>query len=157
MACTAIITCAVTGGAHTPSMPDALPVTPDEIAEQGVAAVEAGAAILHLHARQPHDGMPKGDPAVYSQLEPDNVSSACGIGREATMWLLERGVRVTGTDAWIWDAPFVHTGKRCAETGNAGLIWEGHKAGRTSATATSKSSITSKARLPAGSPFPASP
>jgi uncharacterized protein (DUF849 family) len=70
MARKVIITCAVTGGAHTPSMSDALPVTPDEIAEQGVAAVEAGAAILHLHARQPHDGMPTGDPAVYGQFLP---------------------------------------------------------------------------------------
>lgn len=65
-----IITCAVTGGAHTPSMSDALPVTPQEIAEQGIAAVEAGAAILHLHARQPHNGMPTGDPAVYNQFLP---------------------------------------------------------------------------------------
>lgn len=70
MARKVIITCAVTGGAHTPSMSDALPVTPEEIAEQGVAAVEAGAAILHLHARQPHDGMPTGDPAVYGQFLP---------------------------------------------------------------------------------------
>ncbi|MCB2050003.1 MAG: 3-keto-5-aminohexanoate cleavage protein [Novosphingobium sp.] len=65
-----IITCAVTGGAHTPSMSDALPVTPEEIAGQGIAAVEAGAAILHLHARQPHNGMPTGDPAVYQQFLP---------------------------------------------------------------------------------------
>ena len=54
----------------------------------------------------------------------------CGIGREATLWLLERGVRVTGTDGWSWDAPFVHTQRRYAETGDASLIWEGHKAGR---------------------------
>ena len=65
-----IITCAVTGGAHTPSMSDALPVTPEEIAEQGVAAAEAGAAILHLHARQPHNGMPTGDPAVFDRFLP---------------------------------------------------------------------------------------
>jgi uncharacterized protein (DUF849 family) len=65
-----IITCAVTGGAHTPSMSDALPVTPDEIAEQGIAAAEAGAAILHLHARQPHNGMPTGDPAVFDRFLP---------------------------------------------------------------------------------------
>ncbi|MCP5379375.1 MAG: 3-keto-5-aminohexanoate cleavage protein [Novosphingobium sp.] len=65
-----IITCAVTGGAHTPSMSDALPVTPEEIAEQGIAAAEAGAAILHLHARQPHNGMPTGDPAVFDRFLP---------------------------------------------------------------------------------------
>jgi len=45
-----IITCAVTGGIHTPTMSDALPVTPDQIAEQAIGAAEAGAAILHLHA-----------------------------------------------------------------------------------------------------------
>ncbi|MBN9510970.1 MAG: cyclase family protein [Alphaproteobacteria bacterium] len=60
----------------------------------------------------------------------DYVSSGCGMGYAATMWLLERGVRVTGTDGWSWDAPFVHTAKRFAETGDASLIWEGHKAGR---------------------------
>jgi kynurenine formamidase len=51
-------------------------------------------------------------------------------GYEATMYLLERGVRVTGTDAWSWDAPFVHTAEKYAASGDAGLIWEGHKAGR---------------------------
>ena len=61
---------------------------------------------------------------------PDYVAAGCGIGREATLYLLERGVRLTGTDAWSWDAPFVHTKGRYAETGDAGLIWEGHKAGR---------------------------
>ncbi|MCR8726183.1 cyclase family protein [Frigidibacter sp. ROC022] len=60
----------------------------------------------------------------------DYVSRGCGMGREATLWLLEQGVRVTGTDGWSWDAPFVHTQKRFAETGDASLIWEGHKAGR---------------------------
>src|SRR6202008_1485655 len=58
------------------------------------------------------------------------VQSGCGMGYEATMYLLERGVRLTGTDGWSWDAPFVYTAKRYAETKNAGLIWEGHKAGR---------------------------
>ena len=58
------------------------------------------------------------------------VDAGCGMGREATLYLLERGVRLTGTDAWSWDAPFVYTKKKVAETGNKGLIWEGHKAGR---------------------------
>jgi kynurenine formamidase len=58
------------------------------------------------------------------------VPSGCGMGYAATMYLLERGVRLTGTDGWSWDAPFVHTAQRYAETGDAGLIWEGHKAGR---------------------------
>ncbi|WP_027135152.1 cyclase family protein [Geminicoccus roseus] len=61
---------------------------------------------------------------------PDYVAAGCGMGREATLFLLEQGVRVTGTDGWSWDAPFVHTKQRYQETGDAGLIWEGHKAGR---------------------------
>ncbi len=60
----------------------------------------------------------------------DYVASGCGLGYEATMFLLDRGVRVTGTDGWSWDAPFVHTARRFAETGDPSLIWEGHKAGR---------------------------
>ncbi len=63
-----IITCAVTGGAHTPTMSDALPITPQEIADQGIAAAEAGAAILHLHARDPDTGAPTGNPDVYAQF-----------------------------------------------------------------------------------------
>jgi kynurenine formamidase len=61
---------------------------------------------------------------------PDFVNIGCGMGYEATMYLLERGVRVTGTDAWSWDAPFSYTAKKVAETGDKSLIWEGHKAGR---------------------------
>jgi kynurenine formamidase len=61
---------------------------------------------------------------------PDYVASGCGMGREATLYLLERGVRLTGTDGWSWDAPFVHTRAKYAETKDASLIWEGHKAGR---------------------------
>jgi uncharacterized protein (DUF849 family) len=65
-----IISCAVTGSAHVPTMSDALPVTPAEIADQAIAAAEAGAAILHLHARIPEDGRPTGDPDVYAQFLP---------------------------------------------------------------------------------------
>ena len=60
----------------------------------------------------------------------DYVTAGCGMGYAATMYLLERGVRLTGTDGWSWDAPFVHTKTRYDATGDAGLIWEGHKAGR---------------------------
>ncbi|MGB1882427.1 MAG: cyclase family protein [Gammaproteobacteria bacterium] len=60
----------------------------------------------------------------------DYVSSGCGMGREATLYLLERGVRLTGTDGWSWDAPFVHTKDKYAQSNDAALIWEGHKAGR---------------------------
>lgn len=61
----AIITCAVTGAIHTPSMSQYLPVTADEIAEAGIAAAKAGAAVLHLHARDPKDGHPSQDPELF--------------------------------------------------------------------------------------------
>ena len=60
-----IITCAVTGSVHTPTMSPYLPVTPQQISEQAIAAAEAGASILHLHARNPTDGRPSADPAVF--------------------------------------------------------------------------------------------
>ncbi|MBO4226833.1 cyclase family protein [Bradyrhizobium neotropicale] len=60
----------------------------------------------------------------------DYVESGCGMGRDATLLLLAAGVRITGTDAWSWDAPFSYTAKRVAATGDYGLVWEGHKAGR---------------------------
>jgi uncharacterized protein (DUF849 family) len=65
-----IISCAVTGSAHVPTMSDALPVTPAEIASGAIDAAKAGAAILHLHARMPEDGRPTGDPDVYAQFLP---------------------------------------------------------------------------------------
>lgn len=65
-----IISCAITGSIHTPSMSPHLPVTPAEIAEQAIAAAQAGAAILHLHARDPVDGRPAFDPLVYRQFLP---------------------------------------------------------------------------------------
>jgi kynurenine formamidase len=66
--------------------------------------------------------------AAYGQ---DNyIDRGCGMGREATLYLLERGVRITGTDGWSWDAPFSYTRRRIAETGDYSLFWEGHKAGR---------------------------
>lgn len=66
--------------------------------------------------------------AKYGQ--DDYVDSGCGMGKAATLWLLEQGVRLVGIDGWSWDAPFSHTRRRVAETGDAGLIWEGHRAGR---------------------------
>jgi uncharacterized protein (DUF849 family) len=65
-----IISCAVTGSVHTPSMSPYLPLTPDEIAQQAIDAAQAGAAILHLHARNPADGSPTADPAVFAQFVP---------------------------------------------------------------------------------------
>ncbi len=65
-----IITCAVTGSIHTPSMSPYLPVTPEEIAAAAIGAAQAGAAIVHLHARNPKDGSPTQDPAVFKQFLP---------------------------------------------------------------------------------------
>ena len=66
--------------------------------------------------------------AAYGQ--PDYVNAGCGMGAEAALYLLERGVRLTGTDGWSWDAPFVYTAARYATAGDPRIIWEGHKAGR---------------------------
>src|SRR6201987_277886 len=71
-----IISCAVTGSIHTPTMSDALPITPDQIATQAIDAAEAGAAILHLHARDPKDGRPSPDPAVFMQFLP-RIKQSC--------------------------------------------------------------------------------
>jgi len=60
----------------------------------------------------------------------DYVVTGCGMGRAATLFLLERGVRITGTDAWSWDAPFKYTARRYAATRDASIIWEGHRVGR---------------------------
>ncbi|MEE8092613.1 MAG: 3-keto-5-aminohexanoate cleavage protein [Gammaproteobacteria bacterium] len=65
-----IITCAPTGAIHTPSMSPYLPVTPDEIADAAIAAAEAGATILHLHARDPDDGRPTQDPDIFRRFLP---------------------------------------------------------------------------------------
>jgi len=62
--------------------------------------------------------------------EDDFIDAGCGMGKAATMWLLEQSVRLVGTDGWSWDAPFSHTRRKVAETGDASLIWEGHRAGR---------------------------
>jgi uncharacterized protein (DUF849 family) len=63
-----IITCAVTGSIHTPSMSPYLPITPDEIAQAAIEAAQAGAAIVHLHARDPKDGRPTQDPELFRQF-----------------------------------------------------------------------------------------
>ncbi len=65
-----IITCAVTGSVHTPTMSPYLPITPDQIAADSIAAAEAGAAVIHLHARNPEDGSPTPDPKVFMQFLP---------------------------------------------------------------------------------------
>ncbi|WP_283646170.1 3-keto-5-aminohexanoate cleavage protein [Marinovum algicola] len=90
-----LITCAITGSIHTPSMSPHLPVTAEEIARQSIAAAEAGAAILHLHARDPETGRPSSDPAHFMAFLP-RIKQASGAvlnittGGSATMTLDER-------------------------------------------------------------------
>ena len=90
-----IITCAVTGSIHTPTMSPYLPITPSEVAEGAIGAAEAGASILHLHARDPKDGRPTPDPAVFMEFLPRikqntdavvNITTGGGLG----MTLAER-------------------------------------------------------------------
>jgi uncharacterized protein (DUF849 family) len=76
MARKVIISGAITGAIHTPSMSEHLPITPDQIAEQAIAAAQAGAAILHLHARDPQDGRPTGDPALFMAFLP-RIKASC--------------------------------------------------------------------------------
>jgi uncharacterized protein (DUF849 family) len=71
-----IITCAVTGAVHTPSMTLYLPITPEQIARDAIDAAEAGASIIHLHARDPKDGRPTPDPAVFMQFLP-RIKQSC--------------------------------------------------------------------------------
>ncbi len=71
-----IITCAVTGSIHTPSMSPYLPVTADQIVADALEAAEAGAAIIHLHARDPADGRPSPDPALFAKFMPE-IRSGC--------------------------------------------------------------------------------
>jgi len=90
-----IITCAVTGSIHTPTMSPHLPITPKEIADAAVGAAEAGAAIVHLHARDPVDGRPTQDPKWFQQFAPDikrrsNVVLNFTTGGAATMTIDER-------------------------------------------------------------------
>ena len=102
-------------------LPDGHVVTAQEVADElqriGVELQPLDIVLVNTAA-----GMAVGDP--------DFVNKGCGMGYEATMFLLERGVRVTGTDAWSWDAPFSYTAQKVKETGDKSLIWEGHKAGR---------------------------
>ncbi|MBT0779082.1 3-keto-5-aminohexanoate cleavage protein [Paracoccus sp. pheM1] len=84
-----IITCAITGGIHTPSMSPHLPVTPDEITRSSVEAAEAGAAVIHLHARDPETGRPDQSPARFMEFLPRikqqtgailNITTGGGLG-----------------------------------------------------------------------------
>ncbi len=90
-----IITCAVTGSIHTPSMSPHLPVTPAEIAKAAIGAAQAGAAIVHLHARNPKDGSPSQDPTLFHEFLPQIAVASDAVlnlttGGAATMTIEER-------------------------------------------------------------------
>lgn len=80
------------------------------------------------HDLQPLDIVVVNTSAGERYGEDDYIMKGCGIGREATLYLLEKGVRVTGTDAWSWDAPFALTAQRWAKEKDPAIIWEGHRA-----------------------------
>lgn len=91
----AIITCAITGAMHTPTMSDALPITPEQIASESIAAAAAGASIIHLHARVPETGQPTGDPEVFAKFLPIIKSSTDAVinlttGGSPTMTVQDR-------------------------------------------------------------------
>lgn len=90
-----IVTCAVTGAMHTPSMSEYLPFSPQDITRQAIEAASAGAAILHLHARNPVDGRPSADPDLFAEFLPDIKSATDAIlnltsGGSTDMTLHER-------------------------------------------------------------------
>ena len=96
-----------------------------------VTATEVEAELERVSVKiQPLDIVLVNTAAGKALGDPNFVNIGCGMGYEATMYLLEKGVRVTGTDAWSWDAPFSYTAEKVKETGDKSLIWEGHKAGR---------------------------
>jgi kynurenine formamidase len=96
-----------------------------------VTAAEVEAELARIgHDLQPLDIVLVNTAAGTALGRPDFVNVGCGMGYEATMYLTSRGIRVTGTDAWSWDAPFSYTAEKVKATGDTSLIWEGHKAGR---------------------------
>src|SRR6516164_3139236 len=128
-----------------PAMAEYMGVSVDQLPDGEYAAVERVNISTHNgthldapyhyfstmnHALKPLEIVVVNTAAGAKYGEDDYVDSGCGIGKAATLWMLERGVRLVGTDGWSWDAPFSHTRRKVAETGDAGLIWEGHRAGR---------------------------
>ncbi len=102
-------------------LPNGHVVTPAEL-EQELARIG--------HTLQPLDIVVCNTAAGTRYGHADYVPTGCGFGRDATVYLTSRGVRVVGTDAWSWDAPFGATAARYAQTKNPKIIWEGHKSGR---------------------------
>ena len=102
-------------------LPDGMVVTPADV-ERELDRIEHTLAPLEIVVVNTRAGKRYG--------QPDFLDAGCGMGKAATLWLLDRGVRLVGTDAWSWDAPFTFTKKRIADGESADLIWEGHRAGR---------------------------
>ncbi len=102
-------------------LPDGHLVTPEEL--------DAELARIG-HVLKPLDIVLLNTRAGERYGQEDYIHSGCGVGRAGTLHLTSQGIRVVGTDGWSWDAPFSHTAKKYAETKDASLIWEGHKAGR---------------------------
>lgn len=79
---------------------------------------------------KPHDILLLRTNAPKAWGTAEYLGTGCGVGREGTLWLCSQGVRLVGTDAWSWDAPFSFVAERYAETHDPSIIWEGHKAGK---------------------------
>lgn len=97
-----------------------------------VVGVDEIKAELHRigHSLRPYDIVLINTGAAAHYGRSSYLDAGCGMGREATLYLAGKGVRITGTDAWSWDAPFSATARRYAAHGDPSIIWEGHKAGR---------------------------
>jgi len=94
-------------------------------------AAEVEAELRRIgHELKPFDIVVVNTAAGAAYGNNDYLDRGCGMGREATLYLTSRGVKVTGTDAWSWDAPFSATRARFLRDGDASIIWEGHRAGR---------------------------
>ncbi|MDP2119037.1 MAG: 3-keto-5-aminohexanoate cleavage protein [Hoeflea sp.] len=125
-----IISCAVTGRVHTPSMSDSLPFTPDQITQQAIEAARAGASILHLHARNPSDGSPTNDPAVFDLFLPGIAAQTdaileipvprdgmdwpravnpefCSIEMGSTNYSFSRAARGISDWRFAWEKPYL--------------------------------------------------
>ncbi|MEI8631767.1 cyclase family protein [Vibrio sp. PP-XX7] len=96
-----------------------------------ITAAEVEAELKRInHALQPLEIILVNTRAGAIYGEPGYLEAGVGMGSEATLYLLNQGIRVVGTDAWSWDVPFKYTREKFAESGDASIIWEGHKAGR---------------------------
>ena len=96
-----------------------------------VTAAEVAAELQRVgHELKPFDIVLVNTRAASCIGSDEYLTAGCGMGREATLYLTSRGVRVCGIDAWGWDVPFVHMRKHWLETHDPSIIWEGHKAGR---------------------------